>query len=48
MVNYPKDWEITDIGSCVQIFQGGTPRTTNEAYWNGNIVWITPGGDNST
>lgn len=43
MVNYPKDWEITDIGSCVQIFQGGTPRTTNEAYWNGNIVWITPG-----
>lgn len=43
MVNYPKDWEITDIGSCVQIFQGGAPRTTNEAYWNGNIVWITPG-----
>lgn len=36
-------WDITDIGSCVQIFQGGTPKTTNEAYWNGNIVWITPG-----
>lgn len=42
-MSYPKDWGITDIGSCVQIFQGGTPRTTNEAYWNGNIVWITPG-----
>lgn len=43
MVTYPSDWDKTDIGSCVHILQGGTSRTTNEAYWNGNIVWVTPG-----
>ena len=30
------------LSQCVDIFQGGTPRTSNDAYWDGNIVWVTP------
>lgn len=43
MVTYPDDWIETTIGKCVQIHQGGTPRTTDATFWNGNIVWLTPG-----
>ena len=43
MVTYPKDWEKNNIGNCVSILQGGTPSTTNTQYWNGDIIWITPG-----
>lgn len=43
MVTYPADWTITSIASCADILQGGTPRTTNPTYWNGDIVWVTPG-----
>lgn len=30
------------LSQCVDIFQGGTPRTSNDAYWDGDIVWVTP------
>ena len=43
MVNYPNDWVKSTIGECVDIYQGGTPSTTNSAYWGGDIVWLTPG-----
>lgn len=43
MVTYPEDWIETTIGKCVQIHQGGTPRTTDDTFWNGGIVWLTPG-----
>lgn len=43
MVTYPIDWLETAIGECVQIHQGGTPRTTDATFWNGDIVWLTPG-----
>lgn len=36
-------WGKTTIGSCADIYQGGTPKTTNSSYWNGNIIWVTPG-----
>lgn len=36
-------WGKTTIGSCADIYQGGTPKTTNNSYWNGNIIWVTPG-----
>lgn len=35
-------WINTTLGGCVDILQGGTPKTTNPLYWNGNIVWVTP------
>ncbi len=37
------EWETTTVGNCVSILQGGTPSTTNPRYWDGNIVWVTPG-----
>ncbi|VEU63224.1 restriction endonuclease subunit S [Mycoplasmopsis bovirhinis] len=30
------------IKEIAQIINGSTPSTKNKAYWNGNIVWITP------
>ena len=43
MVTYPRDWLATAIGECGQIHKGGTPRTTDTTFWNGDIVWLTPG-----
>lgn len=42
MVKYPSDWAELSIGNCVDIFQGGTPSTTNSAFWGGDIIWVTP------
>lgn len=42
MVAYPKDWEKNRLDNFVYIYQGGTPSTANKAYWDGNIVWVTP------
>lgn len=32
-------YKIKDIGTIVS---GGTPKTTENDYWNGDISWITP------
>ena len=37
------EWEVKAIADLVEkIAQGGTPSTTNPAYWNGGIPWVTP------
>ena len=37
------EWEVEAIADLVEkIAQGGTPSTTNPAYWNGGIPWVTP------
>lgn len=30
------------LGDVCEVIGGGTPRTTVEEYWNGDIAWITP------
>ena len=30
------------MGEIGEIISGGTPSTSNDNYWNGNISWITP------
>jgi type I restriction enzyme S subunit len=30
------------LGDVVELVTGGTPRTTEAAYWGGEIVWVTP------
>lgn len=36
------EWENTVIGDIADIVGGGTPSTNNEAYWSGDVVWLTP------
>lgn len=38
----PENWEIGTVESFGSIVSGGTPSTTNDLYWNGNIRWCTP------
>ena len=37
----PEGWEIRKIGGVFRFLSGGTPSTTHEAYWNGNIPWVS-------
>ena len=35
------DWEQRKVSDLAEkTYGGGTPATSNEAYWNGNIPWI--------
>ncbi len=42
-VNYASmKWPMVELRDiCDDILSGGTPSTKNEAYWNGDIPWIT-------
>ena len=44
-VNYASaKWPMAKLQDlCTDILSGGTPSTKNEAYWNGDIPWITSG-----
>ena len=38
----PEDWIFTRLGDAVRRFvNGGTPSTKHDAYWSGDIPWIT-------
>ena len=38
----PEDWEVVRLGVIAEKFiGGGTPSTSNEEYWNGEIHWTT-------
>ena len=36
------EWKETRIKEFANVVAGGTPSTSNDEYWNGNIGWITP------
>ncbi|MBL1220274.1 restriction endonuclease subunit S [Chryseobacterium sp. L7] len=38
----PTDWEVKSLNKVGEIYSGGTPRTHNPKYWNGEIHWCTP------
>ena len=38
----PDTWELTRLRNIGNIISGGTPKTTEKSYYNGNIPWITP------
>ena len=42
-INYASmKWPMVELSDlCDDILSGGTPSTKNEAYWNGDIPWIT-------
>lgn len=38
----PKDWQVSRLKNFCIIKNGSTPKSDNELFWNGNIIWITP------
>jgi type I restriction enzyme S subunit len=39
----PKGWEVLPFADTVDIFSGGTPKTSVPEYWNGDIPWYAVG-----
>ena len=39
---HPLVWEQRKLGEVADIVGGGTPDTSNEAYWDGDIDWYSP------
>jgi type I restriction enzyme, S subunit len=39
----PSDWGEKRIGRLTKVVAGGTPSTSKEEYWNGNIPWMNSG-----
>lgn len=37
----PDGWTERAFGAFVEIIGGGTPKTSNESYWNGSIPWFS-------
>lgn len=42
MRNSQKGWPMRRIGEIADVISGATPRTNNQAYWDGDILWATP------
>ena len=38
----PVEWDVKMIQEIGEVISGGTPKTKEDSYWNGNISWITP------
>lgn len=37
----PEGWEVKKLSALIKIIGGGTPKTSIEEYWNGNIPWFS-------
>jgi type I restriction enzyme S subunit len=37
----PKGWETCSLASKIELLSGGTPKTSEPAYWNGDIPWYS-------
>lgn len=40
--NASEHWDTVNLGDIATIVGGGTPKTGQSDYWNGNIPWATP------
>ena len=40
-VELPSEWKTYKLSEIAQMIGGGTPKTTVEEYWNGNIPWLS-------
>src|SRR5690606_29052415 len=38
------DWEEKSLLDAIELVGGGTPKTTETAYWDGDVPWLS-GGD---
>lgn len=39
-----EDWKEKTLGKCLKLVGGGTPKTSEERFWNGKVCWLS-GGD---
>jgi type I restriction enzyme, S subunit len=39
---FEEEWEKNTIGNIADVVGGGTPSTSVDEYWNGDIQWFTP------
>lgn len=39
----PRGWDWISLGDAATWHSGGTPRTTEPSFWDGDIPWITSG-----
>jgi type I restriction enzyme S subunit len=37
----PKGWEVKNFFDLFELLSGGTPKTSNNDYWNGSINWVS-------
>lgn len=42
--NSKEEWEEKSLFDCIKLVGGGTPKTSIETYWDGDICWLS-GGD---
>lgn len=35
-------WEMVALGKVCEVVGGTTPSTTNDNYWNGDMIWLSP------
>lgn len=46
----PEGWKVSTLSSLIQLTGGGTPKRSEETYWNGDIPWFSvrdvPSGSN--
>jgi type I restriction enzyme S subunit len=38
----PESWRVCRLSDIGEIIGGGTPRTLEPSFWDGDIPWITP------
>lgn len=38
----PEDWSVEYLSSSTEFLSGGTPKTKEPSYWNGDIPFFTP------
>lgn len=38
----PEGWEVLPLKRKFRVVNGGTPASTEEMYWDGDITWVTP------
>lgn len=41
-VRFSGEWKITKLIQMGKVVSGGTPDTNMDAYWDGDIQWLTP------
>ena len=39
--NPSNNWKILTFSTIINLIGGGTPKRSNQAYWNGNIPWLS-------